>query len=124
MPDSTLSSADRKLFEALLVRGVRFMVVGMSAALLQGARGATEDIDIRFEDIDDPALRAAVLAAGGIWISGSLGLEPPRIGGNHRGVGKATPLEKAASLPWALRAGLGLWRQMYWIHFRKLSGSA
>ncbi|HJK95999.1 MAG TPA: hypothetical protein RMF84_02200, partial [Polyangiaceae bacterium LLY-WYZ-14_1] len=48
------------------------------AALLQGARGATEDIDLWFESVTDPRL---VEAAGGIWVSGSFGMGPPRIGG-------------------------------------------
>ena len=60
---------------------VRYLVIGMSAALLQGARGATEDIDLWFEDVEDPRIGAAVRAANGIWISGSFGLGPPRIGG-------------------------------------------
>ena len=76
MPDSTLTSAERRLFQELERRDVRFMVVGMSAALLQGARGATEDIDIWFEDVHDDRIPEAVRAAGGFWISGSFGVGP------------------------------------------------
>ncbi len=54
----------------------------MSAALLQGARGSTEDIDLWFESTSDPRIAEAVRAAGGIWISGSFGMGPPRIGGD------------------------------------------
>lgn len=59
---------------------MRHLVVGMSAALLQGARGATEDIDVWFANPSDPeiaagahegmpsvrkaAVRAAVLSGG------------------------------------------------------------
>lgn len=82
MPDSILSSGEQALIRGLMDRGVRFMVVGMSAALLQGARGATEDIDLWFENTQDPAIADAVRAAGGIWISGSFGMGPPRIGGD------------------------------------------
>lgn len=82
MPDSTLSSAEQELLRGLIERGVRFMVVGMSAALMQGARGATEDIDLWFEDPGDPRIADAVRAAGGIWISGAFGIGPPRIGGD------------------------------------------
>ncbi len=57
------------------------MIVGMSGALIQGARGATEDIDLWFEDPSDPRIADAVRAAGGIWVSGAFGMTPPRIGG-------------------------------------------
>ena len=83
MDDSTLTTAERRLLAELDARGVRYLIVGMSAALLQGARGSTEDIDLWFEDATDPRIAAAVRAAGGIWISGSFGMGPPRIGGEE-----------------------------------------
>ena len=46
MPGSILSSAEQTLLRELGGSGVRYIVVGMSAALLQGARGATEDVDL------------------------------------------------------------------------------
>ncbi len=82
MDDSTLTSAERRLLVELEARGVRYLIVGMSAALLQGARGSTEDIDLWFESTSDPRIAEAVRAAGGIWISGSFGMGPPRIGGD------------------------------------------
>lgn len=82
MADSILSGAERTLLRELEARGVRFLVVGMSSALLQGARGSTEDIDLWFEDTSDIRIAEAVRAAGGIWISGSFGMGPPRIGGD------------------------------------------
>jgi len=86
MVDSrVLSDPERRLLEELVARRVRFLVVGMSAALLQGARGSTEDIDLWFADVSDPAIAASVRAAGGIWISGSFGMGPPRIGGEVLG---------------------------------------
>jgi hypothetical protein len=57
------------------------MVVGMSGALIQGARGATEDIDLWFEDLADPRIGEAARACGGVWVSGAFGLGPPRLGG-------------------------------------------
>jgi len=83
MASSTLTDAEQRFFAELGQRGVRYLVVGMSAALLQGARGSTEDIDLWFEDTTDPRIAAAVREAGGIWISGSFGLGPPRIGGDE-----------------------------------------
>jgi len=85
MPDSILTRAEQALLRELEERGVRFLVVGMSAALIQGARGATEDIDLWFEDVRDPRIAEAVRAAGGIWVSGSFGMGPPRIGGDALG---------------------------------------
>jgi hypothetical protein len=85
MADSILTDAEQRLLRELEARGIRFLVVGMSAALLQGARGATEDIDLWFEDLGDFRIGEAVRAAGGIWVSGSFGLGPPRIGGDALG---------------------------------------
>jgi hypothetical protein len=81
MPDSTLTIAERAFLTELDRLGVRFMVVGMSGALIQGARGATEDIDLWFEDLTDLRIGNAARASGGIWISGSFGMGPPRLGG-------------------------------------------
>jgi len=85
MDGSALSPAERKLLGELTSRGVRFMVVGMSAALMQGARGATEDIDLWFADPSSPDIAECVAAAGGVWVSGSFGMGPPRIGGSELG---------------------------------------
>lgn len=65
----------------LRARGVEFAVVGLSAALLQGATIATEDIDLWFERLDDPCIGEAARAAGGFWLSGSFGMRPPGLGG-------------------------------------------
>jgi len=85
MADSVLSHAEQRLLSELEARGVLYLVVGMSAALLQGARGATEDVDLWFENVTDSRIGDAVRAAGGVWISGSFGLGPPRIGGDALG---------------------------------------
>jgi len=34
-------------------RGVRFLVVGMSAAILHGVPGSTQDVDLWFESLAD-----------------------------------------------------------------------
>lgn len=79
---AALSDAERTLFEAFNARGVRFLVVGLSAAVLQGANTGTRDIDLWFEDLSDPRIGEAVRAARGIWIAGSFGMQPPQIGGD------------------------------------------
>jgi hypothetical protein len=80
---SALTAAERQLLEALQRRGIRFMLVGASAAILQGANTATKDIDLWFENVADPGIGAAVQEAGGIWIS--FGMRPPQIGGEKLG---------------------------------------
>ena len=81
MADSVLSEAERRFVQELRARGVDFAVVGLSAALLQGATIATEDIDLWFERLDDPRIGEAARAAGGFWLSGSFGMRPPGLGG-------------------------------------------
>jgi len=61
------------------------MLVGLSAAVLQGANTGTRDIDIWFEDTSDPRIGEAVRQAKGIWVSGSFGTRPPQIGGDAIG---------------------------------------
>lgn len=73
-----LSSAERDFLQALNDLNVRFMLVGMSAALLLGARGSTEDMDLWFENIADPSIAEAARRAGGFWVTRS---EPPMLGG-------------------------------------------
>jgi predicted nucleotidyltransferase len=79
---SAFTDSERTLLEALGRRGVRFMLVGLSAAVLQGANTATRDIDIWFEDTSDLRIGEAVREAHGIWVSGSFGMRPPQIGGD------------------------------------------
>ena len=78
--DFALTPAERSLFEALGRLGVRFLVVGMGAAVLEGAPVATQDLDLWFEDIEDDRVRQAAREAGGFWIAG-FGMQPPGFGG-------------------------------------------
>lgn len=82
---AAFTPAERSLFEALLARRVRFLIVGLSAAVLQGANTGTRDIDVWFEDLSDARIGEAVRAAHGIWIAGSFGMRPPQIGGDELG---------------------------------------
>ncbi|HEX3772824.1 MAG TPA: nucleotidyltransferase [Polyangiaceae bacterium] len=82
---SALSLGERTLLEALNRHGIRFMLVGLSAAVLQGANAATRDIDLWFENIGDLRIGDAVREANGIWISGSFGMRPPQLGGDAIG---------------------------------------
>ena len=80
MGNFALTPAERALFEALARRHVRFLVVGMGAAVLEGAPVATQDIDLWFERLDDERIRDAAREAGGFWMPG-FGMQPPGFGG-------------------------------------------
>lgn len=80
MFEIVLTSAERALLEALNALGVRYLLVGMGAALIEGAPGTTQDIDLWFDRIDEGQLREAAHRAGGLYTSG-FGSQPPVVGG-------------------------------------------
>ena len=82
---SALTDGERALLAALNRHQVRFLLVGLSAAVLQGANTATRDIDLWFADTSDPGMRDAIREANGIWVSGAFGARPPQIGGDAVG---------------------------------------
>jgi hypothetical protein len=75
-----LSETELRLLETLLRHKIRFMVVGLSAAALQGAPVVTEDIDLWFDDLSDPKLSQALVKVGAAYIP-PFGLNPPMLGG-------------------------------------------
>lgn len=80
MFDLVLTPAERALLQALNALGVRYLVVGMGAALIEGAPGTTQDLDLWFGQVDGEQLTEAARRAGGLYTSG-LGLQPPAVGG-------------------------------------------
>ena len=78
--DFALTPAERTLLRALNERGVRFLIVGLGAAVLEGAPLATQDLDLWLERLDDRVAGAAQ-DAGGFWVSG-FGVQPPAFGGD------------------------------------------
>ena len=60
---------------------VRFLIVGLSAAALQGAPVVTQDVDLWFERLDDPKLAAALWHVGGAYIAPTL-RTPPMLAGD------------------------------------------
>ena len=80
MFEIVLTPAERALLEALNALGVRYLLVGMGAALIEGAPGTTQDIDLWFDRIDEGQLREAAHRAGGLYTSG-FGSQPPAVGG-------------------------------------------
>jgi predicted nucleotidyltransferase len=79
-----LSPGERQFLSELHQRGVRYLLIGASAANAQGARIATVDMDLWFEDLSDPRIAEAAKAAGGVWVSGAFGIQPPQVGGLAR----------------------------------------
>lgn len=62
---------DRELafLRELNERGVRYLVVGLSAAALQGAPTATVDVDLWIEDLDGAGFRSALHEVGGAYVA-------------------------------------------------------
>jgi hypothetical protein len=54
------------------------VVVGMSAALMQGVRGSTEDIDLWFGELADSRIAEAAASVGGFLVTRT---QPPLLGG-------------------------------------------
>ena len=63
------SEAEARFLRALTDEGVEFLVVGLSAAALQGAPAVTQDIDLWFRDLTDPGIRKALRRVGGTYVS-------------------------------------------------------
>jgi hypothetical protein len=78
--DIVLTPAERRLLEALHALGIRFLIVGLGAAVIEGAPVTTQDLDLWFGRIDGEQLQEAARRAGGFYTPG-FGLQPPAVGG-------------------------------------------
>jgi hypothetical protein len=78
---AVFTKVQRRFLEELGRRRVPYLVVGMTAAVLQGVRVVTRDVDLWFERLDDPRIAEAARAVGAIWVSGTFGMRPPMLGG-------------------------------------------
>ena len=76
----TLTESERRFLRALLRRKVPFIVVGLSAAALQGAPVVTQDVDLWFEDLHDSRLTKALREVGAAYVPPSV-LNPPMFAG-------------------------------------------
>jgi hypothetical protein len=77
-----LSEGELRLLESLVRHRVRFMVVGLSAAALQGAPVVTEDVDLWFENLNDTELGQALREVGAAYVP-PFELNPPMLAGPH-----------------------------------------
>jgi hypothetical protein len=82
---SLLEPGERAFLSALEQLGVPFMVVGVGAAVMQGAPLVTQDIDLWFEDRTDPRIHEAARRGGGVFIPGHFGMMPAQVGGGEIG---------------------------------------
>lgn len=71
---------DPAFLKELVKHKVKFMIIGLSAAALQGAPVVTQDIDLWFEDIGDPAIKKVLRKIGSSLVP-PLDMNPPRFAG-------------------------------------------
>ena len=74
------SESELRLLRALLRHKVRFMVVGLSAATLQGAPVVTQDIDLWFEHLGEVKMLRALREVGAGYAAPSV-INPPTLAG-------------------------------------------
>jgi hypothetical protein len=75
-----LSESELRLLRALLKHKVRFMVVGLSAATLQGAPVVTQDLDLWFESLGEDRMTRALREVGAAYVPPSP-INPPMLAG-------------------------------------------
>lgn len=76
----SLNASELRFLRALLSRKVRFMVVGLSTAL-QGAPVVTQDVDLWFENLNDPRIREALREVSAAYAAPTLQNPPMFLGG-------------------------------------------
>lgn len=69
-----------RFLRELVKEKVDFMIVGLSAAALQGAVVVTQDVDLWFRDTDDLRIRRALRKVGGVYVP-SMEDNPPVFAG-------------------------------------------
>jgi hypothetical protein len=78
---SIFTDREAAFLRALVRQKVDFMIVGLSAATLQGAPAVTQDIDLWFRDLSQPGLRKALDNVGGIFVPATAHT-PPQLAGD------------------------------------------
>jgi hypothetical protein len=62
------AESEIRILTALLQARVRFMIVGLSAATLQGAPVVTQDVDLWFEKLGEPKISRALRRVGAAYV--------------------------------------------------------
>ncbi len=74
------SEEEIAFLQELARQKVEFMIVGLSAAALQGAPVVTQDVDLWFKDLEHPGIKKALKKVGGTFVQPA-GLNPPMFAG-------------------------------------------
>lgn len=83
MPKNLIFTEKEAEFLRELVKNkVEFMIVGLSAATLQGAPVVTQDIDLWFKNLSDPKLKKALKKVGGTYVP-PFEMYPPQFAGEN-----------------------------------------
>ena len=78
---SIFTDREAAFLRELVRQKVDFLIVGLSAATLQGAPAVTQDIDLWFRDLGQPGLRKALEKVGGAFVPATA-YTPPRLAGD------------------------------------------
>ena len=79
--DLIFTDKEARFLRELVRNKVPFMVVGLSAAALQGAPVVTQDIDLWFRNLNNPGIKKALKKVDGAYVP-PLGLNPPAFAGD------------------------------------------
>lgn len=79
--ESIFSKKELSFLEALNLFKVDYIIIGLSAATLQGAPVVTQDVDLWFKNLEDPNLRKALDKVSGIYVP-PFGHNPPMFTGS------------------------------------------
>ncbi len=60
---------EARFLQELVRHKARFLIVGLSAANLQGAPAVTQDVDLWFRDLNDTGIQKALKKVGGFYIA-------------------------------------------------------
>lgn len=82
MADTIFTEKEISFLRELVRHKVPFMIVGLSAATLQGAPVVTQDVDLWFQRLDHPGIKKALKKCGGTYIP-PIGLNPPMFAGGN-----------------------------------------
>lgn len=76
---------EENFLKELCKQQVEFMIVGLTAATLQGTPVVTQDIDLWFKDITEPKIKKILTKLGGTYIP-PIALHPPMFAGAGLGI--------------------------------------
>ena len=72
-----LSEKEKQLLKELQAAHIDFMIVGLSAAVLQYAPVVTQDVDLWLRNVDDPKISECCKRVGGIFLPLNLNFQMP-----------------------------------------------